>query len=81
MAGEVGTTTVEKTSWYNPKNIVYGVQRLVGSELDATEQAEENIQGEILWMTVLGWIAGNSIGTANEKAGRKRVHLGPVYVW
>lgn len=80
MAGEV-ETTVEKTSWYNPKNIVYGVQRLVGSELDATERAEENIQGEVLWMTLLGYVLGNSIGTANEKAGRKRVHLGPVYVW
>jgi hypothetical protein len=81
MAGEVETANVEKTSWYNPKNLVTGVQRLIGSELDAAEEAQENVQGEIFWMTLAGYILGNSIGTANEKAGRKRVHLGPVYVW
>lgn len=82
MAGEVETAeTVEKTSWYNPKNLFTGVQRLIGSELDATEEAQENIQGEVFWMTLAGYVLGNSIGTANEKAGRKRFHLGPVYVW
>lgn len=82
MAGEgTDTAATTKTSWYNPKNLVTGAQRLFGSELDATEQAQENIQGEVFWMTLAGYILGNSLGTANERAGRKRVHLGPVYIW
>jgi hypothetical protein len=81
MAGEGTDTAATKTSWYNPKNLVTGAQRLFGSELDATEQAQENIQGEVFWMTLAGYILGNSLGTANERAGRKRVHLGPVYIW
>lgn len=71
----------KQLSWFNPKNLIYAAQRLVGSKLEADELAEENVQGEVFYTLLFGMITGNSIGTANTLAGRKRLHLGPVYVW
>lgn len=68
------TTEVEKLSWYNPKNLIYGIQEVFGTELDASEEAEKNTQGEIIWMTVMGYVLGNSLGTANEDNASSEAH-------
>lgn len=76
---EVETTTIMDggIDWYNPKNIVNGVQRFFGG----TPDGDVNVRGEVFWTGLLGYVIGNSIGTANTKKAGKRFNLGPVYVW
>lgn len=76
---EVETTTINDggIDWYNPKNIVNGVQRFFGG----TPDGDVNVRGEVFWTALLGYVIGNSIGTANTKKAGKRFNLGPVYVW
>jgi hypothetical protein len=76
---EVTTTVINDggIDWYNPKNLVNGVQRFFGG----TPDGDVNVQGEVFYTTLLGYIIGNSIGTANTKKAAKRLNVGPVYVW
>jgi hypothetical protein len=74
----MGDSNSDQHSIIHPKNLVNGVSRLFGSDIDDTKA---NVQGELLWMTLLGYVVGNSIGTANTKKDGRRLNLGPVYIW
>lgn len=68
----------DQHSIIHPKNLVNGVSRLFGADIDDTKQ---NVQGELLWLMLTGYVIGNSIGTNNTIKGGRRLNLGPVYIW
>jgi hypothetical protein len=76
--GDTITNSGDTHSIIHPKNALNGVLRLFGGDIDDTKA---NVQGELLWVTLIGYVLGNSLGTRNTMNGVGRVHLGPVYIW
>lgn len=81
MAALVTKDDDNKITFIHPKNLVNGLSRLFGSDPKDDADGKSNIQGEIFWMTLAGYILGNSLGTNNTLKGNSRLHLGPVYIW
>lgn len=70
-------TTTEKNKWYNPANLLDGIQCMFGTDPDASW----NYQGQAIWLAAAFYILGNSLGTNNTKRGVKRFGIGPVMIW
>lgn len=81
VTGNPDNAAKEQRSFIHPTNFISAVERLFGGEPDGDTTGATNLQGEIFYTLLAGWVVGNSVGTALTQKGSGRLHLGPVYVW